>query len=135
MNEQKLNEALDFVPLFLLKEAVLLERNMVVDAELNLRYAGLFDKNSDYAGKLGDAVLDLVKKFSEQRHSGFSAEMTNELFNKLIKGHALTKRYWDEKSSGLRRFYREHSMATQFPGTPENENYFLKLCLGKCPNR
>lgn len=109
-------------------------RDMLADAEKNLQYAGLFDKDSDYEGAIGHAVMDLLRKFHEQRHSGGSAMLTTELFSRLIQGHALTKRYWDEKSAELRQFYRVMSNQTQAPMTPANENYFVKLCLGECPN-
>lgn len=134
MITKQLNRALDVVQLLILKEEILSERNMVADAELNLKYAGLFDKNSDYNGMLGHAVLDLVKKFAKQGHSGMSAEMTTELFNKLVKGHALTGQYWDEKAEELVQFYRANNETTKAPkASPENEQYFLKLCLGERP--
>lgn len=57
--------------------------NLVKHAEYELKTAGLFDEDSDYNGMLGDAVLELVKVFSKQGHSGLSAKMTLELFNRV----------------------------------------------------
>jgi hypothetical protein len=54
--------------------------NLIEHAERELREAGLFDKDSDYGGMLGEAVLELVKTFSAQGHSGFSAGCTISLF-------------------------------------------------------
>jgi len=59
--------------------------NLVRHAEEELKLAGLLDKDSDYEGALGDAVLELIKVFSEQGHSGCSASMTTSLFNKLAR--------------------------------------------------
>ncbi len=57
---------------------------MLVDhAERELRAAGLFDEDSDYGGMLGPAVLELVKLFAEQGHSGFSAHLTLSIFNRV----------------------------------------------------
>lgn len=56
---------------------------LVEHAEKELKKAGLFDKDSDYDGMLGDAVLELITTFAKQGHSGFSAQMTRELFHKL----------------------------------------------------
>lgn len=57
--------------------------NLVNHAEKELKKAGLFDRDSDYDGMLGDAVLELVTVFAKQGHSGMSAQMTRELFYKL----------------------------------------------------
>jgi len=49
-----------------------------------LRSRGLFDEDSDYDGMLGEAILELVKVFSKQRHSGFSAGLAKEMFYRLL---------------------------------------------------
>lgn len=58
---------------------------LVDHASKELELAGLFDKDSDYGGMLGDSVLELVQLFAAQRHSGFSAMSTLQLFEKLTK--------------------------------------------------
>lgn len=64
--------------------------NLVKHAEYELKLAGLFDKDSDYNGMLGDAVLELVKVFAKQGHSGFSAALTLDLFSKVANYQPLT---------------------------------------------
>jgi len=64
--------------------------NLVKHAEYELKLAGLFDKDSDYDGMLGEAVLKLVKVFAKQGHSGFSAEQTLEIFNEVANYRPLT---------------------------------------------
>lgn len=49
-----------------------------------LKSRGLFDGDADYGGMLGDAILELIKVFSRQGHSGFSARVTKELFYQLL---------------------------------------------------
>jgi hypothetical protein len=49
-----------------------------------LKSRGLFDEDSDYAGMVGEAVLELVKVFSKQGHSGFSAGLTRNIFNQIL---------------------------------------------------
>jgi len=51
-------------------------------AKKELELAGLFAKDSDYGGMLGDAVLELIEKFAEQGHSGASAGMVSDLFGR-----------------------------------------------------
>lgn len=57
--------------------------SLINHAETELRAAGLFDKKSDYGGLLADAVMDLVRVFSEQGHSGFSSVQTLAIFSKV----------------------------------------------------
>jgi len=52
-------------------------------AKDELNRVGLFDKDADYDGDLGDSVLKLIKTFARQDHSGGSAAMVRELFAKL----------------------------------------------------
>ncbi len=52
-------------------------------AKQELEMAGFFDKGSDYGGELGNATLELVKLFAKQGHSGISAGIVRNLFNKL----------------------------------------------------
>jgi hypothetical protein len=58
-------------------------------ARHELDAAGLFDEDSDYGGMLGTAVLELIQKFADQGHSGFSAALTIELFGKLARWEPL----------------------------------------------
>lgn len=57
-------------------------------AKFELELAGLFDKDSDYNGMVGKAVMELMKLFAKQGHSGFSANWVLDLFNRL--GHFKT---------------------------------------------
>lgn len=64
--------------------------NLVKHAQKELKLAGLFDKDSDYDGMLGQAVMELVKTFSKQGHSGFSAHQTLRIFNEVANYRPLT---------------------------------------------
>lgn len=73
------------------KKAYLIKYAGLVDhAKTELKVAGLFDKDSDYGGMIGKAVIDLCDVFSKQGHSGFSANCTLDVFNKLAKFENLT---------------------------------------------
>lgn len=60
-----------------------LKENLTDFARKELELVGLFDKDSDYDGMLGEAVMELIQKFGGQGHSGMSAAMVRELFAKL----------------------------------------------------
>jgi len=64
--------------------------NLIEHAKYELDQAGLFDEDSDYCGDLDDCVMELVKCFSEQEHSGFSAQRTSDLFNRVSRFKPLT---------------------------------------------
>lgn len=59
-------------------------------ARKELTRAGLFDKDSDYDGMLGEAALEIVGVFAKQGHSGMSAAIVTSLVNKLMQYHPLT---------------------------------------------
>lgn len=59
--------------------------NLIKHAESELKKAGLFDKDSDYGGMIGEAVMKMIKTFEEEDHSGFSELMTLNIFNKLAR--------------------------------------------------
>lgn len=59
--------------------------NLIDHATKELTRVGLFDKDSDYDGMLGDAALELITTFANQGHSGMSAEMTIQLFERLAR--------------------------------------------------
>lgn len=72
------------------------ESNLVAHAENELRLAGLLDSEDDYNGMLGDAALGIVKMFAKQGHSGFSAAVTTEIVEKLLRFQPLTQLTYDE---------------------------------------
>ena len=60
-------------------------------AERELEKIGAFSKEDDfYGGMTGKAVMELVKTFSNQGHSGMSASLVSSLFNKLVNFENLT---------------------------------------------
>lgn len=61
------------------------EGNLAKHAWDELDRAGLFDRDSDYDGMLGRAVMDLVNVFVGQEHSGASAYIVSALFVDLVQ--------------------------------------------------
>jgi hypothetical protein len=57
--------------------------NLELHAREELRRAGLLSPDSDYDGAIGESVIELVKVFAAQGHSGQSAHMTLEVFNRV----------------------------------------------------
>ena len=64
--------------------------NLIAHAERELRLAGLFDKDSDYGGMVGEAVMKLVRSFAEEGHSGYSAMLTLAAFDRVARFKPLT---------------------------------------------
>ena len=63
---------------------------LIDHAERELRLAGLYDSDADYGGALALQVMDLIRVFAAQGHSGGSALQTRSIFAVLANGEALT---------------------------------------------
>jgi len=68
----------------------IIKENLVDHAHTELSRAGLFDKDADYGGMIGIAVMELIAIMAKQGHSGFSAGWVRDLFNKLSNYENLT---------------------------------------------
>lgn len=97
------------------------------NAKRNLELAGLFDKDSDYNGMIGDAVMRLIETHCSEHHSGMSHELTIQVFNKVIRDHALTAKYWDERKEFMQKFAQEQM------GEPWKD-HLLEEMLGPRPS-
>lgn len=80
--------------------------NLTKHAEHELKMAGLFNKDSDYGGLLGESVMELINVFAKQGHSGYSASIVCDIFNTLAKYQTLTSltgedAEWNEVAEGL----------------------------------
>lgn len=64
--------------------------NLIRHAEEEMRRVGLYDKDSDYDGKIPEAVMKLIRPFAEEGHSGGSAGLTLEIFNCLARYKTLS---------------------------------------------
>ena len=64
--------------------------NLEAHAEAEMRRAGLYDKDADYAGMIPEAVMKLVKVHAAEGHSGASHWLTLQVFNKVINFKPLT---------------------------------------------
>ncbi|MFA7282157.1 MAG: hypothetical protein WC100_18900 [Sterolibacterium sp.] len=59
-------------------------------AKSELQRAGLFDKDSDYGGMLGESVMKMMEVFAGEGHSGYSAGMAISIFKKVASFEPLT---------------------------------------------
>ncbi len=82
-------EITDLIPADTIAEEEINE-NLESHAKYEIKKAGLDADDSDYDGMIGKAVLELMKVYAKQGHSGFSAQWTRELFNKLANYETLT---------------------------------------------
>lgn len=101
--------------------------SLVKHAETELKLAGLFDKDSDYNGMLGEAVLKLIKVFAEQGHSGMSASMVSNLFNRLSRYKQLTPLTfkddeWNETRDG---HFQNKRRSSVFKDGKNGKPYFI----------
>lgn len=64
--------------------------NLETFAEKELRLAGFFDKDAMYGGMLGDAIMKMIKVFSDEGHSGMSAGIAVSAFERVARFEPLT---------------------------------------------
>jgi len=134
--------------------------SLVDYAKQELKLAGLFDKDSDYGGMLGDAVLELMEVFAKQGHSGCSASMTLAIFNKVasykpLSPLTLDDDEWNDTGHGIQNkrnsavfkeckegkpyyidaFYKKNQVGHTYSGTLTiGDGRILKRCYIKDPN-
>jgi len=81
-----------YVPIF--EEFIESESNLVNHAKEELKLAGMISNGTEtddkYNNLVANSVIELMKTFASQGHSGFSAGMVRELFNKLSQFQTLT---------------------------------------------
>jgi hypothetical protein len=81
--------------------------NLVDHAKRELKLIGAFDKDKDfYGGMTGKAVMQLVRLFAKQGHSGMSASLVRSLFDKVARYEPISPLTgeddeWNEIRSGL----------------------------------
>lgn len=83
-----------------------LESALVTFAREELTAAGMFDKDSDYGGMIGEAAMEIVGMFAQQEHSGWSASVLAEVVNKLMRYEPLSpltgeEKEWSKVADGL----------------------------------
>ena len=110
--------------------------NLVKHAERELKLAGLFDKDSDYDGELGNAVLELVKAFAAQGHSGFSAAQTIKIFQKVASYDCLTPitgadDEWNDVSEDT---LQNNRLSSVFKDKKTGRAYFIEAITWKTQN-
>jgi hypothetical protein len=64
--------------------------NLVDYAKSELDIAGLTADGDEYDVAVREAALEIIEKFSDQGHSGFSAGMVTNIVEKLMRFHPLT---------------------------------------------
>jgi len=64
--------------------------SLIEHARKEMELAGLFDKDSDYDGMLGPAIMKMVEVFSAEGHSGMSASIALSIFDRIARFKALT---------------------------------------------
>lgn len=101
------------------------ESNLVTYARAELERAGWFKKNDDlegnpdgvYDGMIGGAVLDIIRLFADQGHSGMSAAVVTNLTEKLMRYEPLSpltfeRDEWTEVSDGTFQNRRKSTVFT-----------------------
>lgn len=109
---------------------------LIEHAKRELEISGLFDKDADYGGLLADNVMELIEVFSKQGHSGSSATMVSDLFNKLSRYKQISPltakdEEWCETADGIFQNIRNSAV---FKDGKDGKAYFLDAYNKRTPN-
>lgn len=110
------------------------ESNLVRFAYGELQHAGMFGADADYDGELAHSVLDLIEEFSKQGHSGGSAGLTIELFNRLARFQPLgpltgDPEEWYEPLPGT---FQNRRLGTVFKDGADGQPYDIDGAVWRC---
>jgi len=115
--------------------------NSIDRAKLELQMAGFFDKDSDYEGMIGDAVMQLMQLFVEQGHSGYSAPVVASLFQKLANHEPLMpitgrdEEWGDVRSlSDGKPWYQNKRCSALFKDGEDGEAYYIDAIVKRDQN-
>lgn len=106
-------------------------------AEKELRAAGFYGKDSDYAGMIPEAVLELIDVFAKQGHSGASASIVIKLFNKLASYGILNPIEKNDPSEfteghiGSQPFYQGKRITALFKDGENGKPYYIDAIVWK----
>jgi len=109
---------------------------LVEHAKQELMINGMFDEDADYNGMLGEAVMELIEVFSKQGHSGCSAAMVSNLFDKLSRYKPISPLTgkddeWNEIADGI---YQNNRNCAVFKDGKDGKAYFNDAYVKKTPN-
>ena len=111
-------------------------------AKTELELAGFFDKDSDYGGMIGEAVMELIEVFAKQGHSGMSAPYVANIFNQLAKYEALQPitgkdEEWVDitpHSEDGETWYQNKRCSAIFKDGKDRTPYYLDAMVKRDPN-
>jgi hypothetical protein len=99
--------------------------------ELNLWLYGDNQEPDEYGLMVANGVIELLNVFAKQGHSGYSASITNSLFNKLVNYKPLTKlTYEDDEFFGDDTHFSGMNKRNSelFRDKSEDGTYLYKYC-------
>ena len=109
---------------------------LIEHAKQELELSGMFDKDADYDGILAEAVMELIEVFSKQGHSGFSANMCSNLFDKLSKFKPISPLTgkddeWCKHRDGICQNKRDSAV---FKDSKDGRSYYIDAYVKRTSN-
>ena len=109
--------------------------NLVEHAKRELETIGMFDKDSDYEGMIGHAVMELIELFEKQGHSGASASIVRNLFNKVADYKPLSPitcepNEWNNDNG----YYQNNRCSSVFKNEEDGKPYYLDAIVFRGQN-
>ena len=104
-------------------------------AEKEMKAAGLHEPDSDYGGILYEAVMELVRVFAKQGHSGSSAARVIAIFSKVAGFKNLTPltgedSEWNDVGNGM---LQNNRVSAVFKEKESGRAYYLDAIVWRTP--
>ena len=113
-------------------------------AKTELEIGGFFKRGKDtlYGGEIGPAVMELMKVFAEQGHSGMSASIVRNIFHTLADYKPLSPitgkdEEWEDAGIGdnAASYYQNKRLSSVFKEGKEEKAYYLDAIIFKDQDR
>lgn len=116
--------------------------SLLQHAKKELELAGFYDKDSDYAGMLPEAILELIEVFANQGHSGGSASRVIDIFNRLARFKNLSPitgedSEWvevDKNINGGKTLFQNNRCFSIFKESKDGAAYYNDAFVWKTPS-
>lgn len=108
---------------------------LIEHARQELELNKMFEKDADYGGDLAESVMELIDVFSKQGHSGCSASIVSDLFNKLSRFKPISSLTgkddeWCEIADGI---FQNKRNSEVFKDGKEGKAYFIGAYVKRTP--
>lgn len=110
--------------------------SLIEHAKYELEFGGLFNEENKYDYDIAKAVMELIEVFSKQGHSGYSANIVSNVFNKLSKFQTISPLTGnnDEWVEVTDKLFQNKRNSAVFKDGKDGKAYYIDAYIKKLQN-